>query len=490
MTVPGVQLNVQSTRTSPRSVGRYDAVYTLVYSASNNDETPFFVKSLAEFTARYGASASSAPIDLFFKQNSGYGLYCIGVRAKATRALTVPTITNGATYSLTIDGQTFSTLGATGDTQTTILARLALDINTSYSAVAVIRGTTLVSNATTVTGVGVNVGASVAAASFPTPDDCLATLTDLAFSLPQGLIAAPEFFSTYTDSDRILLQGYLEAFCRAPERRWSYIVDPKLADATGTNWVNKARTDRARFTSPDGLGSYEYPWLINSNNVSVQPSLVKAALTLKRWRLEGFTQPGAGDSYPVTGVIGTTVAVEDPEQRILNPLGINCFRGLPWVAGVYSWGSRTMSTDPNWTWTTTVVIVNSLAKRLESVVRPLTFNTRTTSRGSLMTTAYASIMATCEEYRRVGALWGDTLADAVSVTMDDTNNSPTSVDSGTLNIDVRVKPAPLIEYIQLNVTRVPLGLSFTDFVSSLGTVQQPTQATQGTGAVANGTTSP
>jgi hypothetical protein len=457
----------------------------MVYSATSTINTPYFVRTLKEYSDTFGATLSTAAIALFFEQRHGYGLYVLNVKPSASRGLTVPVVTAGTVCSLTINTTVFTTTAIAGDTQTTILARLAAQINTQFLDVAVLTGTELRTTASTVTGSGVTVAALGSVPAYPTINDVNASLARIAESAPQGYICAPEFFEAFSDTNRVLLASALEAFCADPKRLWSYKVDPTAAVSTGLGWVNRALADRALFGSVSGCGSYEYPHLLNANNTAVAPSLTKVGLMLRRWRAEGFTQPGSGASVPVYGVSGATVDIEDTAQDVLHPVGINVFRRIPSQAGIYSWGSRTMSTDPNWTWETTRVIANSFAKQLQAVCRGVVFST-TTITGTLVATTKASLLATAAEYFSKGALWGTSLSDAFSLVMDDTNNTPTSQDSGDLNIDAYFKPAPLVERVMLSVTRVPLGLSFTDYLAALGQVEKPTQATQATPAATGG----
>lgn len=486
-TSPGVNLSLLSSKASPRSVGRYDAIYALVYSATSALDAPYFIRSLTEFSEVFGATLSTAAIDLFFQQRHGYGLYVLNVKPSASRVLSVPVLTVGTVCSLTIGTTVFSTTTVANDTQVTVLSRIAMLVNTTFLDIAVLTGTELRTSATTVTGSGVTVAAPSAVPPYPTINDVNASLARIAESAPQGYICAPEFFGAFTDPQRVSLATALEAFTSDPKRLWSYKIDPTLSVVTGLGSINRVIADRALFASVSGCGSYEYPYLVNANGTPVASSLVKVGLMLRRWRSDGFTQPGSGASIPVYGVSGCTVDIEDTAQDALHPLGINVFRRIPSQAGIYSWGSRTLSTDPNWTWETTRVIANSFAKALQAVCRGVVFST-TSITGTLVATTKASLLATAAEYFSKGALWGTSLSDAFSLVMDDTNNTATSQDSGDLNIDAYFKPAPLVERVQLSVTRVPLGLSFTDYLAALGNVEKPTQATQATPA-ASGSTS-
>ena len=63
----------------------------------------------------------------------------------------------------------------------------------------------------------------------------------------------------------------------------------------------------------------------------------------------GVWKAPAGVETGLLGVAGMQYIVEDGEQDVLNPLGVNCVRALPNFGSVI-WGSRTLSTKANPEW--------------------------------------------------------------------------------------------------------------------------------------------
>jgi len=105
-----------------------------------------------------------------------------------------------------------------------------------------------------------------------------------------------------------------------------------------------------------------YPWVKVANpfynaetrptvprQVLVPPGPLAAGMWSKIDGRRGVWKAPAGVETGLLGVAGLQYVAEDPEQDVLNPLGVNCLRALP-SFGPVIWGSRTLSTKaaPEW----------------------------------------------------------------------------------------------------------------------------------------------
>jgi hypothetical protein len=105
-----------------------------------------------------------------------------------------------------------------------------------------------------------------------------------------------------------------------------------------------------------------YPWVKVTNpfynaetnpgpptSVLVPPSGFAAGMWSKIDARRGVWKAPAGVETGLLGVAGLEYVVENGEQDVLNPLGVNALRALPGFGSVI-WGSRTLSTkaDPEW----------------------------------------------------------------------------------------------------------------------------------------------
>ncbi|MDY6943677.1 MAG: phage tail sheath subtilisin-like domain-containing protein [Pseudomonadota bacterium] len=135
------------------------------------------------------------------------------------------------------------------------------------------------------------------------------------------------------------------------------IVDPPVDEEFTTE---KQVSDMRLPTST--YSALYYPWIKASNpyysadsnpnapkTVLVPPCGVAAGMWSKIDGRRGVWKAPAGVETGLLGVSGLQYTVEDAEQGVLNPLGVNCLRSLPNFGSVV-WGARTLATkaDPEW----------------------------------------------------------------------------------------------------------------------------------------------
>ena len=73
----------------------------------------------------------------------------------------------------------------------------------------------------------------------------------------------------------------------------------------------------------------------------VAPSGTIAGLWARTDAQRGVWKAPAGTAATLTGVQGLEYLLTDPENGVLNPLAVNCFRNFP-IYGAVSWGARTL----------------------------------------------------------------------------------------------------------------------------------------------------
>jgi phage tail sheath protein FI len=146
----------------------------------------------------------------------------------------------------------------------------------------------------------------------------------------------------------------------------------------------------------------------------------------------------------VRGVLGLEIDVTTRMQEVLNPRGVNCIRDFP-GRGILVWGSRTLSTDPEWKY----VPIRRLFIFLEaSIRRSLRWAVFEPNKEPLWTRVRATIEAFLREQWRAGALMGAKEEDAffvavgrnVTMTKDDILN-------GRLIVEIGVAPVRPAEFV-------------------------------------------
>lgn len=447
----------------PSAIATHSAIYMVGTGSISNSprNIPTYVTSLADFTNIFGTSPSARSIELYFAQKPGLGLWFVNTEVRVTRTITIPTATVGQVYSLTVDGYLVGVTAVTGDTVVTILNKLTTEFNSRAGHLGIIRnGILRTLTATSVTSsANVTLG-TVSVAGTATVHDALDTLA-VAFntSMPAGYIIAPEFFQGLTNqADRTMLALGMEATAR--DLGWVAIADcgASVSNATtGAGAVNLALAEVAALSAPQGHLAYYFPYWVDTLGNNVPASASVCGVAVRRYREQGFREPPAGISYPVRGVQRPTFNVTYELQEVLNAANVNCLRQLPGKGNVV-YGARTVSSNQQYRYVTTRVIMNVLGHTLRTAFDDVIFSS-VDGLGILFGRIKQTAAGICERLRLAGALFGATPDDAYRCICDNTNNLPIDLDNGRVTLDVLVKPSPLMEVLLVRLYRASLGTS-------------------------------
>jgi phage tail sheath protein FI len=151
---------------------------------------------------------------------------------------------------------------------------------------------------------------------------------------------------------------------------FNIVCVPGLTDATAVGKLQKACREKRAFLlvdSPEdatienmqvgGLNNIAgndainaaiyYPWVRQPDPLQAgairafPPCGFVAGIFARTDAARGVWKAPAGSEASISGAVGLTVAMSDPENGQLNLLGINCLRALP-IYGNVVWGSRTL----------------------------------------------------------------------------------------------------------------------------------------------------
>lgn len=316
---------------------------------------------------------------------------------------------------------------------------------------------------------GINCINVAAAGAYPTAVECDTALNAaLSPDDRQGFLIAPEFFLSFTDlADHTALANSMEAICADTNYYWVSLVDARLATATVTtdaNAVTETTAEKTALSSPRGHQAYYFPYVVDTSDVQVPLSAAVAAIAVKRFTEDGFFQPPAGVNYPIRGIKSLTYDVGRALQGQLNPINVNCARNFP-NRGFCIWGGRTVSANAYYTYVHTRIILNVLVGTLRSAFDEQLFNV-VDGLGAMFSRIKGTGITICERMRVAGALFGNTPEDAYLVVCDETNNPGIDLESGIVNLDVSVRPSPLLEFLNIGVFRVSLTEDLTEVVES------------------------
>lgn len=264
------------------------------------------------------------------------------------------------------------------------------------------------------------------------------------------------------------------AFCE--EKRAFFIMDPPvnavsdgLAEAVPgapanaapivTIWDGNEPGTPAPPTSQNG--ALYFPYLqttdpISGATINVPPSGYVAGIFANEDINRGVWKSPAGLETVIQGTTGVVPwgVLTDPQQGLLNPLGINCIRTFPGVGSVV-FGARTLvsanSAFQQWKYVAVrrmaLFIEQSLAQSLlwavfEPNATPL-WNALTQGVGAFMLGLY-----------RQGAFAGTSASEAFAVQCDSTTTSQTEIDNGIVNILVSFAPLSPAEFVVIQIAQL------------------------------------
>ncbi|MFJ2578025.1 phage tail sheath family protein [Kitasatospora aureofaciens] len=168
----------------------------------------------------------------------------------------------------------------------------------------------------------------------------------------------------------------------------------------------------------------------------------------------GVWKAPAGTDAGLNGVIAPQVPMTDPENGILNPLGVNCLRRRP-VFGNVVWGARTLRgadvLADQWKY----VPVRRLALFIEeSLFRGTQWVVFEPNDEPLWSSIRINVGAFMNTLFRQGAFQGRTPGDAYQVVCDATNNPQNDIDRGIVNIRVGFAPLKPAEFVIIHIQQL------------------------------------
>jgi hypothetical protein len=226
------------------------------------------------------------------------------------------------------------------------------------------------------------------------------------------------------------------------------VSDAQAWAATGAPALGHDNTAFAAAYWPEPL----IPDALDSNAPrQIAASGIMAGIYAATDRERGVWEAPAGVAASMTGVLGVAVKLNDAEQGLINPLGLNALRVFP-TYGTVPWGARTLqgadALASDWKY----VPVRRLALYIEeSLVRGLAWTVFEPNGEQL----WASIRLRAESFLvglwRQGALFGATSDDAFFVKCDSTTTTAADIEAGILNVIIGFAAARPAEFLILRL---------------------------------------
>jgi Bacteriophage tail sheath protein len=141
------------------------------------------------------------------------------------------------------------------------------------------------------------------------------------------------------------------AYCESrPRQDIFYVGESGKLDHS----VAQAGTFRKSLTKASSYGALYFPWVLardpsgrTSRPVALPPSGFVAGLYARIDGTRGVWKAPAGTEAGLNGATGLAAELSDAQQAELDPIGVNCLRRRD-PGGVFAWGARTLSSDPEW----------------------------------------------------------------------------------------------------------------------------------------------
>jgi phage tail sheath protein FI len=201
-----------------------------------------------------------------------------------------------------------------------------------------------------------------------------------------------------------------------------------------------------RLKLPDPLNNYQLR--------TFAPSGVVAGVYAKIDGTRGVWKAPAGTEAVLNGVQSMVYKLNDPENGVLNPLGLNCFRTFP-VYGPVLWGARTLKGADALTDQWKYVPVRRMALFLEeSLYRGTKWVVFEPNDEPLWAAIRLNVGAFMQDYFRKGAFQGSTPDQAYFVKCDSETTTQDDIDQGIVNILVGFAPLKPAEFVVIQIEQL------------------------------------
>jgi hypothetical protein len=238
------------------------------------------------------------------------------------------------------------------------------------------------------------------------------------------------------------------------ERRAFFLIDPEptktLADiADWADSVSKSRNAAVFFPMiqiADPLDGFRLK--------DMPPSGAIAGIFARTDSERGVWKAPAGTEAVIRGVLGLSYTLTDPENGVLNPLGVNCLRTFP-VYGTVVWGSRTRRGADQLTDEYKYIPVRRLVLFIEeSLYRGTKWVVFEPNDEPLWSQIRLNIGAFMNNLFRQGAFQGKTPREAYFVKCDRETTTQNDINLGIVNIVVGFAPLKPAEFVIIKIQQM------------------------------------
>ena len=246
----------------------------------------------------------------------------------------------------------------------------------------------------------------------------------------------------------------LQAYC--VERKTFLIVD----SAPDSTFATLQNGPDSQMTGANAINAaFYFPWL---NALDAQQNITRpfppsgfvAGLYAATDASRGVWRSPAGLRANLTGELGPVLGLTDPQIGVLSAHAVNCIRHIAQFGDVV-WGDRTLAGSDQAASDWKYVSVRRLALYIEqSLYDGTQWAVFEPNNAQLWAQLLSSVGAFMQTLFVQGAFQGTTPAQAYFVKCDASNNPPSSIDQGVVNILVGFAPVKPAEFIVIQIQQM------------------------------------
>ena len=250
---------------------------------------------------------------------------------------------------------------------------------------------------------------------------------------------------------------YAAAIALCDSRRAFLLIDPPpnvTTVAAAVDW----KSTQLSVVDPNGAAFFprlRLPDPLNQYQLrTFAPCGVVAGVYAATDAARGVWKAPAGTQATLSGVQSMVYKLTDPENGVLNPLGLNCFRIFP-VYGPVLWGARTLVGADAMTSQWKYVPVRRMALFLEeSLYRGTKWVVFEPNDEPLWAAIRLNVGALMQTLFLQGAFQGKTPAQAYFVKCDSETTTQADIDQGVVNILVGFAPLKPAEFVVIKIEQL------------------------------------
>ena len=287
---------------------------------------------------------------------------------------------------------------------------------------------------------------------------CSTATATIPRPVPPPVEASPQF-----SLDEVYqVQQALLAHCVLMQFRFAILDPPDFGYPQQHVDLGEVQSWRQQFDTM--YGALYYPWILvldplGSGNQIVRripPSGHVAGVYANTDLTVGVFQAPANSVVQWAQDLTTEVTPE--MQGFLNPISVNCIRSFS-GRGIRVYGARTLSSDATWLFVPVRRLMSMIEHALEISMQWVVFEPNNVH---LWNVVRASITNYLESIWNMGALVGNTAADAFFVTCDQTTNTLAVTQVGQMIAVIGVAPTTPAEFVVFRLGQVQDSLEVTE----------------------------